>query len=688
MNTAPLSWACSVLLCMVACGSAEAAPVEVYVAINGDDGDPGTKSEPFRTLERARDAIRKLKHSDPNAAGYTVWLRGGAYYRTDAFELSAEDSGREKARVTYRAYEGEHVRISGGKPIPRDEFRPVKDPSVLARLEPGVRGKVLQTELKAQGITDYGPAGLGGIEVFCNDKRMQLARWPNEGWALARRGEKEATTCTFTFPADAPNAWASVEAVFLHGYWRYDYQDSLMKPERIETARRTITLDSKLGKGSPGDRRFYAINVFEELDRPGEWYLDRAKGVLYFLPPNEFAAHGVTLSASTKPLAVMRDTAHVTLRGLTFEATRSTAAAIEGGEGNRITGCIVRNVGGNGVSLGGGTDNGIEGCDIHDVGLGGVTMNAGDRRTLTPGRLFVVNSHIHHYARRGHSYHPAVRVHGVGNRMAHNLIHDAPHTAVLYDGNDHIIEFNEIHDVVLTTSDAGVLYSGYNWTFRGNIVRYNFFHHIPHMPHGYTRVVYMDDAHCSTTTFGNVFYKTHEAVWIGGGRDNIVENNIFIECEHPANIDNRGLRWTFLNPGGDIKEAGMYKKLTSVPYDKPPWSTRYPKLAQILDEQPRAPLGNTLERNLSVRSGWRDPEKACRASSDRHVDTPYMRIRDNYVTDEDPGFVDAAGMDFALKDDAVVYKKIPGFQKIPFDKIGLHRDETRATWPVKRVKRN
>ena len=153
-------------------------------------------------------------------------------------------------------------------------------------------------------------------------------------------------------------------------------------------------------------------------------------------------------------------------------------------------------------------------------------------------------------------------------------------------------------------------------------------------------------------------------------------------------IDNRGLRWTFLNPGGDIKETGMYKKLTAVPYDKPPWSTRYPELARILEEQPRAPLGNTLERNVSVRSGWRDPEKACRASSNRHVDTPYLRIRDNYVTDEDPGFVDAARMDFRLKEDAVVYQKIPTFQKIPFEKIGPYRDETRAAWSPRANKRN
>ena len=192
----------------------------------------------------------------------------------------------------------------------------------------------------------------------------------------------------------------------------------------------------------------------------------------------------------------------------------------------------------------------------------------------------------------------------------------------------------------------------------------------------------MDDAHCSTETFGNVFYKTHQSVWIGGGRDNIVENNIFIECEQPVNIDNRGLRWTFLNPDGNILDTGMYKKLTAVDYDKPPWSIRYPKLARFLEEDPRAPLGNTLENNVSYRSGWQDPEKVCRATSERHIDKKYMKIADNFATEEDPGFVDVTHMNFQLKDDSIVYQKIPGFKKIPFGEIGLYQDEYRVTWPV------
>jgi hypothetical protein len=50
---------------------------------------------------------------------------------------------------------------------------------------------------------------------------------------------------------------------------------------------------------------------------------------------------------------------------------------------------------------------------------------------------------------------------------------------------------------------------------------------------------------------------------------------------------------------------------------------------------------------------------------------------ENYITDKDPGFVDAARLDFQLKDGSVVYKELPGFERIPFDSIGPRKSEER-----------
>jgi hypothetical protein len=663
--------------------TAEAA-IEIFVSATGNDSDPGSEAKPLQSLEAARDMLRRLKKTGQITNGATVWLAGGIHHRSATFELQQDDSGSEQAPNYYRSVPGAEVRLVGAKKISRDMFKPVTDAAVLARLPDRARDKVLQVGLKAAGVTNLGSPGLEGtLELFCDRKRMQPARWPNKDWALAERAKADSNVekvFRFTFTGEPPRSWSDLAEVQLHGYWRSDYGDAVVKPERFDREKKEITLTEGLGDGPATGRRFYAFPILEELDLQGEWYLDRTNGLLYLFPPAQFGSE-ILVSTLQDPLVTVKGASNVVFRGLTFEATRGSAVRIEGGKSNLIAGCTIRHIGVDAVILQGGLQNSVIGCDMHELGSAAVIVAGGDRSTLSPGGLQVLNNHIHHFAQLGRAYRPAVRLDGVGNRVAHNLIHDAPHAAVLYSGNDHLIELNEIHHVVLETSDAGVLYSGYDWSFRGNIVRYNFFHDIPHPPGGYTRVVYLDDAHCSTETFGNVFYRTHQSVWIGGGRDNIVENNIFIDCEEAVSIDNRGLRWTFLNPKGSILETGMYQKLKPLNYDRPPWSTRYPTLANILENDPRAPLGNTFERNVYYRSPYRDPEAWCRSHSDKHIDKPYLKITDNFVADSDPGFIDAGGMDFQLKQDATVFRRVPGFKPIPFGKIGLYRDQYRLHKP-------
>ena len=674
----------------VLCAEAEAVGerIELYVAPAGDDKQSGSRASPLRTLEAARDRLRQLKKSLPQATGMTVWLAGGIYHRQQSFELTAEDSGTATAPVVYRAVEGTRARLTGGSLITHSSLVAVTDPDTLARLNPHIRDKVRQLDLKSVGDTHYEKGFLeGGLELFCGDQRMPQARWPNSGWARAIRRTPDDTQ-HFHFDCDdsPPGQWKQPGEVLLHGYWQADYRAIIVNASQILPDDREIHLSRPLGDGHTSARRFYAFNAIEEIDRPGEWYLDRRRGMLYVFPTHQFAEKPLIVSTLLQPLVTTRNTSYVTFRGLTFEAVRGQAVYILGGTSNHLMACTIRNTGSDAVWLHGGTNHRVVGCDIHNFGARGIRVMGGDRAMLRSSGIELVNNHIHDIAVLGRSERPAITLQGVGHRVAHNLIHDGPHYAIRYEGNDHVIELNEIHHMDLETSDAGVLYSGYDWTFRGNMVRHNFIHHIPsdipHLTGAYTRVVYLDDGVCSTDTIGNVFYKTHQTIWIGGGRDNRIENNIFINCEQPVGMDNRGLRWSFLNPGGDLKDTGMFRKLSAVDYQNPPWSTRFPRLARILNEHPRAPLGNTLRSNVSISSGWRNPETWCRKTSPGHINNPYMQIENNFVTAEDPGFVDADNMNFQLRDDSIVYTEIPGFQRIPFENIGLYKDEYRASWPA------
>ena len=140
-------------------------------------------------------------------------------------------------------------------------------------------------------------------------------------------------------------------------------------------------------------------------------------------------------------------------------------------------------------------------------------------------------------------YHAAVLMNGVGNRVTHNLIHDAPHMAINFGGNDHLIEMNEIHDVCRESNDAGAIYGGRDWTMRGTKVRYNYFHHISGFEGRSCVGVYLDDQLSGIEIRGNLFYKVTRAAMIGGGRDCSIVNNVFVDCVPATHVDARGLNW-------------------------------------------------------------------------------------------------------------------------------------------------
>ncbi len=659
-----------------------------YVSTDGNDSWSGKlpaanqqgTDGPFATFERARDAIRVLKRSGhlPDG-GITVRIRGGIYALAETFQLTAEDSGTQGAPIVYRAYKDEKVRLVGGKAI--SGFGPVDDPAILSRIDEPYRDKILQVDLKAQGVTDFGkimPRGFGrpiykaGLELFFQGKPMTLARWPNRGWVEIAEVPAGKDGGKFTYAGDRPKRWAGADDIWVHGYWTWDWADSYESVKSIDTVSREITTHEPHGiyGYSPG-KRYYVLNILEELDDPGEWYLDRGTGVLYFWPPGPIGEGEMFVSILSEPMVSMKDVSYMTLKGLTFEYTRGNAIEMEGGTCNLIAGCTLRNIGNVAITVTGGTENGAAGCDIYQAGDGGINLQGGDRLNLTPAGNYVVNNHIYDYSRWVRTYRPAVMVSGVGNRVAHNLIHDAPHTAIILHGNEHIIEFNEVYNVCAETADVGAFYMGRDWSQRGNIVRYNYFHHLGNIGGIGSMAIYLDDWTSGTVVFGNVCYKAGRAVLVGGGRDNIIENNIFVDCEPGVHVDARGLGWAKYYFDGT--NTTLVDRLNAVNYSEPPYSVRYPELLTLYDDEPAVPKGNLIVRNVAYGGRWLDLLDG--------LDDSIVNIQDN-LTDMDPRFVDPDNGNFQLKDDSPAYKL--GFKQIPMEKIGLYKDEYRTALPNNR----
>lgn len=669
-----------------------AIPVEamtLYVSPDGRDSWSGQKSSPnksrsdgpFATLERARDEIRKRKQQGSLPAGpINVELAGGVYEMGQTFALEAQDSGTAQSPIEYRARRDAVVRLVGGKVV--TGWKPVTDVAVLARLVPEARGKVLQADLHAQGLgTLPGPQGSAswgqstpGVELFFQDKPMTLARWPNagpvsiadvvNGEKIDDRGTKASKEGKFIYEGNRPSRWGGESDIWMHGFWSLDWADQRQRVESIDLEKHVITLakpDHEWGYRT--HQWYYAFNILAELDSPGEWYLNHATSTLYFWPTVPLE-QSKALVSTLPNLVTMKNVSHVTLRGLTMEAAQGTAMTIDGGDSIRISTCTIRNVGSWAVRINGAKDSGVVGCDIYNTGDGGIFLEGGDRKTLTPGGLYAENNHIHHYSRWNPVYNAGVHAGGVGNRISHNLIHDAPHMAIGFNGNDQRISFNEIHNVCNESNDAGVIYAGQHWDMRGNVIQYNYIHHVYGRKGEGCMGVYLDDNFSSATVYGNVFYQVPRTVFLGGGRDNTVENNLFVDCDPAVNVDARGLGWR------SNGKAQLTENLEQMPYRSEPWRSRYPQLLTMLTDEPMAPKGTVIARNVFVGGKWSNIERSA---------SPYVTLTDNF-TEGDPQLTDAPNGKFAPRKDSPVWKL--GFKPIPLEKIGLYAGKERASWPV------
>lgn len=665
------------LATLLACLNISAA--DFQVAPSGNDTNPGTGEKPFATLAAARDAIRRLKQAGPLKEAITVHVRGGNYFLAQPVEFKPEDSGSETAPITYLAERGATVRVTGGREV--TGWRPVTDQAVLARLAPEARAQVVVADLRAQDVTNFGklsPRGFGAgnppaeAELFFDDEPMTLARWPNSGFRAAKAKENDQTVIVDT---DRVARWSAETEPWVFAYWHHDWAELYEPLAGVDAAKQALLRTAKIKPVygvTPNRARWYGFNLLAELDAPGEYYLDRTNSLLYFWPPR---AGGRAVLSMADGLIRAENLSRVTFRGFTFESCRGTAITLKGGADCHIVGCTIRNAGQQGVQVSDGEGHEIVGCDVYFTGTGGISMSGGQRATLTPARHNAENNHVHHYARRARTYHSAISVSGVGNRIAHNLIHDGPHMALSAGGNDHIVEFNEIHNVVEESGDAGAYYVGRDWTQRGNILRYNYWHDILGSSSYGGMTIYLDDQHCGHMIHGNLFERCMQSVFIGGGDDNVVTNNVFLGCWKSAHLDNRGMNWQ--KPATDDPKDELRRYLRAMPYTNDLWRARYPQLVNVLNDDPGVPKRNIFAGNISAGGKWDDITKSIRQ---------HQIVTNNLAFDDDRDWArltkDAAGRPVRLefKDEAAV--RGIGFAPLPLEKMGLYADDRRASWPV------
>jgi len=675
---------------------------EFHVSLSGNDTSVGTAAAPFRTLNGARDTIRAMRSSDGRlAGGVAVIVHGGTYRLPEPFELGLEDGGTAASPVVYRAADGEAVWLSGGMPLRLADFRPVTDQGILKRLPEERHGRVSAYRFPAEQTSRLAPPWpdtwwternlTACNELFSDGRRLPLARWPNRDYTtfgeIVQPAHEADEMPQFKYLGERPERWNVGQGVWLYGYWRRGYRAEFIRVGAIDRQEKTIRLAARNSLGNLDDggaNRYFAVNLLDELDAPGEWFLDRDGGTLYLIPPARLQDDHVTLSVNSEAVIRCAGTQHVEFHGFGIECSARDGVRIEGGSDCRVVGCEIRNVAFTGVAASGDRHQ-IVGCDIHDTGNIGVSVKSGDRRQLTRGDSVVDNCHIHHTNRIVRAGSKAVSFDGVGIRVSHNLIHDVGYIAVGFLGNDHVMEFNRLFRTNDESSEGGVFYTGRDWTSRGSVIRYNFIHHVEDSREGCgssTRFVHLDDSAPETEIFGNVCYRLGGGVSVCGGAANHVHDNLFVECHWGVDVGPRGEDMFESDGKGGFRLApnrfnwsSLVKRLKTYPWNEPPYSTKYPKLAEIFTKSPiAAPWFNVVERNVMVDCGYGVRKGAMKPE--------WSTFQDNWEG-SDPGFVepDHAKLDFRLASDGVVCREIDFQGKTP-EKIGLYESPERRTWPV------
>ncbi|MBK8976336.1 MAG: right-handed parallel beta-helix repeat-containing protein [Planctomycetes bacterium] len=641
---------------VLALGAVAALPAQqsVRVAVGLAPGEvAGARTAP--DLDTALDLVRAQRAAersgDAAPATIEVLLGPGTHERSASIVIDAAAGGAPGAPTVLCGVAGRTL-ITGARTVPPGAWSAELPAELRARLpDDRARAAVRLVDLGAAGIAQAGgfvPRGMGRAtepaptELFWGDRPLPFARWPNTGTTTVTEvidsgsvprdrepdgkepGSREPLRGG-TFRIDVPRVerWVAAAAAgdaWAHGYWHWDWADELLQVDRVDPATRRITLAQPHRYGLGPGARFCIVNVLEELDQPGECVLLTGRNAIAVWPPDDAADVVVRASTLAEPLVVVRDADHVVIRDVELAYTRGAAVRVEGGSFVTVEGCAVRCTGADGIVMRG-LGHSVLRCSLEDVGATAISAEGGDRATLTPGSHRIEDCDIARFGRLERTYRPAVALSGVGHRVAHNRIHDAPHSAVLVTGNEHLVEQNEISRVLLETGDCGAIMMGRDWAMHGVVVRHNVIRDLPGTTARWQNAIYLDDMASGITVEGNVLWRCNLGMLVGGGRSLTIRHNVLIDCGNGIRFDARGVGW-MAQWIADPATSTLHRRLALLPVDRPPWSERYPEVATTLTVGFGRPVGSAVVGNAFFRTpvGTVDDPESVRVDGNRSFD--------------------------------------------------------------------
>lgn len=707
---------------------------KIFVSTVGDDSGDGSEEEPLRTLEKAIDVANEMREDSDKLI--EILLREGTYSVTNTIKII--NSQKDNSLLKISAYQDEKVTINAGVDIPLSDMSIADSNFTNAIIDKPNAGSVLQYNLKDAQIEDFGEISLRGhlisdekeaqAELSLNGEVQKLAGWPNgEYTGLIKPTDSNeygkrtksgiANGCSFKVNYDRPSQWSKLEQAWLSGTIGPNYEFDYYPVSRFDSEEKRVYLSRGALEKYYTEPYYRFENVPEELDEPGEYYIDRQSGMLYFYPPEDAPKDSVlTITISTPTLDVsgkapnsmfrIENSKNIVFENLIFKGGRGSAITGKNNSNIKFINCEINSFGENGIRFDASTDITISDCKIHDVGQDGILfVSCGNYQTLSPSNIVVSNNDIYNFARLERSYKTGIDFgyRCVGATAANNHIHNGPHAGMIFYGVNNDIYGNEFDHLVTEFSDMDALYcnnSNYPWE-RGNKIHNNYFHDIGKSSMNgrhqiNVRAIRTDNRGCGLNIYENLFYNIGDggngngnngigAITAEGTRNRIF-NNLFVDCneayfntlqykEIETADDGTLYPDTIINSSGvevantinGAKVADLKKQMENY---LPVYGKQFPELYNYFYEHPNMSKTNEFKNNMIINiaiplsnfngtqneEGFRGSQMLTAASG-------------NYVSTSDPGFVSYDNGNLELSSSATLL--VEGLPKFEMSSFGI-----------------
>ena len=707
---------------------------KIFVSTVGDDSGDGSEEEPLRTLEKAIDVANEMREDSDKLI--EILLREGTYSVTNTIKII--NSQKDDSLLKISAYQDEKVTINAGVDIPLSAMSIADSDFTNAIIDKPNAGSVLQYNLKDAQIEDFGEISLRGhlisdekeaqAELSLNGEVQKLAGWPNgEYTGLIKPTDSNeygkrtksgiANGCSFKVNYDRPSQWSKPEQAWLSGTIGPNYEFDYYPVSRFDSEEKRVYLSRGALEKYYTEPYYRFENVPEELDEPGEYYIDRQSGMLYFYPPKDAPKDSVlTITMSTPTLDVsgkapnsmfrIENSKNIVFENLIFKGGRGSAITGKNNSNIKFINCEINSFGENGIRFDASTDITISDCKIHDVGQDGILfVSCGNYQTLSPSNIVVSNNDIYNFARLERSYKTGIDFgyRCVGATAANNHIHNGPHAGMIFYGVNNDIYGNEFDNLVTEFSDMDALYcnnSNYPWE-RGNKIHNNYFHDIGKSSMNgrhqiNVRAIRTDNRGCGLNIYENLFYNIGDggngngnngigAITAEGTRNRIF-NNLFVDCneaylntlqykEIETADDGTLYPDTIINSSGvevantinGAKVADLKKQMENY---LPVYGKQFPELYNYFYEHPNMSKTNEFKNNMIINiaiplsnfngtqneEGFRGSQMLTAASG-------------NYVSTSDPGFVSYDNGNLELSSSATLL--VEGLPKFEMSSFGI-----------------